>query len=153
MTLDEMFKCDVDDPRLQPHEREIVRKKRLLEKVKIIRDAVLLNRGEVRGKDDMAYMWVNIREERQIYFKSLGWQLCKDPDVWSNFRRDDGTHSRGDLILYEIDKETAEALQLYDVIRGIEMVDGHSENFMTTLAKAGAPVYHPPISESNAHRR
>jgi hypothetical protein len=129
-----------------PHQEELDRKRRLLAKIKTIRDAVLVNRGEVRGEETKLYRWVNLKAERQLWFQTVGWTKvgAQDP-VETLYKQDDGTHVRGDLILYQIDKEFGEALHLFDVVRGVEMVEGAKESFEATAEREGVPTFRPAV--------
>lgn len=133
---------------MQPHELEQARKMALLAKVKTVRDAILVNRGAIRGPDTMEYRWVNQKDERQLSFQSLGWKkvTAEDTEVETQYRQPDGTHVRGDLVLYQIDKEFAEALHLYDVLKGTEMIEGHKSAFRTAANRVGAPTFEPQIA-------
>lgn len=132
---------------MQPHELEMQRKMALLAKVKTVRDAILVNRGAIRGLDTMEYRWVNQKDERQLSFQSLGWKKVTDEDeVETQYKQADGTHVRGDLVLYQIDKEFAEALHLYDVLKGTEMIEGHKSAFKTAATRVGAPTFEPQIA-------
>lgn len=128
-----------------PHEEEQHRRAELLKRVRTNRDAILLNRGKVDGKEDKEYCWVNLNADRQIWYQTQGWEICRDPEVKTRYLRDDGTHVRGDLILYQIDKEYAQALHEYDVARGIEYLEGAEDDFETAAMRDGAPVFRPKI--------
>lgn len=129
-----------------PHELERERKMALLQKVKTLREGMLFNKGAVHeGDPQKEYCWVNIKDDRRVSYEAMGWVVCKDPKVRTNWRQDDGTHKRADLILYEIDKELFEAMQAYNNLRGIEAVEGSEEAFVATLDRNRVPVYKPQI--------
>lgn len=133
---------------LQPHEEEQRRKMNLLKRVSVLRDAMNIKRSEVLGDPDTEYMWVNIREERQLHFQGLGWEkVTLDDDVVKTpYRKDDGTHIRGDLILYKMPKELAQAHQEYNTLLGLERIEGHKSAFRTAAAKEGIPTFTPKIA-------
>lgn len=127
-----------------PHEIELDRKRALLARVKVLRESAIFNRGAIlKGNPAKEYCWVNVKDDRRIYFEGLGWNLCKDPDVVTNWKQEDGTHKRADLILYEIDKELHEAMEAYNVLRGLEATEGAEEAFLTTLQRDRVPMYKP----------
>lgn len=132
-----------------PHEIERQRKIELLKKVKSIREGIMLNRGAVmKGDLSKDYMWVNVRDDRRIFFEQLGFELVKvdpkAPTVVTQWKpKEDGTIVRGDLILYQIDKEMLEAIQIYNESRGLELTENSGEDFETMLGRFGVPSYRP----------
>ncbi len=129
-----------------PHLEELERKRLMLERVRVSRDAVLLNRGKVTGDPTKEYVWVNLKEERQIWFQTQGFSICKDSEIQCSIKqREDGTYLRGDLILYEVDKEYFDALHEYNVVRGIEYIDGAEQNFEASAMRDGVPVFKPKV--------
>lgn len=130
--------------KLSPHEEELRRKEALLGKVKLIRERLAQNQGWVEGmKPDKVYVWVHMSDNRQIHFQSMGYELCKDPAVQSKWKRADGTHTRGDVILYECDKDLHEAISMEAELRAVEAVEGAKEGFRSVAARAGVPVFEP----------
>lgn len=130
-----------------PHLIELERKKELLAKVKAVRDAILINRGEVlKGNQSREYCWVNRREDRQMFFQALGWTLCRDPEVQTRVpRQEDGTFVRGDLILYDIDKEYYQALCAYSELKGLEATQGYQDAFSSFSEQQGSRTFKPRI--------
>jgi len=127
-----------------PHVIERDRKLALLAKVKSVREGMLQNKGAIlEGNPQKEYCWVNIREDRRVSYEAMGWQLCIDPAVKTRWKQPDGTHKRADLILYDIDKELFEAIQAYNMLRGIESVEGSEEMFISALDRDKVPVYKP----------
>lgn len=119
-------------------------KKAMLAKVKHLRAHALFGRGAVKkGNPAMHYIWVNINENRQVDFKSMGYDLCKDPTVETAWKRPDGTHQRGDLILYEIPKDLHEAIKADEILRAYEAVDAPKQALHTTVVRSGAAIYEP----------
>lgn len=142
----------VQPPALKPHELEMQRKVELLRKVKGLREGTLLNRsGLLKGDPAKEYCWVNNSPDRRITYESMGWEAVKitDPKNPSVVTRvtpqPDGTIVRGDLILYHIDKDLFEAIQNYNVIRGLELTENKDEGFETQLERMGVRSYKPKV--------
>lgn len=99
------------------------RKKALLAKVKVARERLLFA-GEVNNPNpNKVYIWVNTSSDRQVTFQGMGYTICKDPNITTRWRQEDGTHRRGDLILYEIDRDLDEAIKLDGEMRAVENQD------------------------------
>jgi hypothetical protein len=129
-----------------PHEIELDRKKALLAKVKTLRESALFQKGALlEGNPSKEYCWVNSKDDRRVTYEAMGWAVCKDPLVKTRWKQEDGTHRRADLILYEIDRELAEAIQAYNQLKGMEAVEGAEEMFIASLANNNVPLYKPPI--------
>ena len=126
-----------------PHELEMDRKRALLSKVKAIREN-RKNKGAVLAGDPAKeYCWVNTKDDRRISYEAEGWVVVKDPAVRTNWKQEDGTHKRADLILYEIDKELYEAMVAYNQLRGIEAVEQNDDTFLAFLERNNVPGYKP----------
>lgn len=134
-------------PTLSPREQAVARKLELLKKVKNLREGALFQRGRVlEGNPAKEYCWVNIRDDRQYFFQSLGWsKVVKESGVKTQWEQGDGTHVRGDLILYEIDKEMFEAMQAYNELRGVENIENAENGFVEHLQANKIPVYKPQV--------
>lgn len=135
-----------------PHELELERKKALLAKVKHLRDSATFMQGAlIESNPSKEYCWVNAREDRRISYEAMGWVVCVDPLVKTRWKQTDGTHKRADLILYEIDKEMAEAIQAYNVTKGMNPIEDSESLFEAALDQVAnstgyrAPVYRPNI--------
>lgn len=129
---------------LEPHQIELDKKRQLLSKVRVVRQSMLDRAADLRGTNPAKhYVWVNVREERQSYYQAWGYTIVKDPAVLSPFKQEDGTHKRADVILYEIDKDFAEAVAADNQIRGLEAVGAASENFISGINSQGVPAYIP----------
>lgn len=129
-----------------PHELELDRKKALLARVRLLRESAIFQRGSLQSRNPLKeYCWVNIRPDRRVTFEGLGWQLCKDPLVTTSWRQDDNTHVRGDLILYDIDKDLYEAMEAYNVLRGLEASEGVEHSFLSALQREHVPAYKPKL--------
>lgn len=130
---------------LRPHEVEMARKRELLARVRVTRESMLRTFAEVQGKKpDRDYIWVNVNEHRRTTFEGMGYTVCKDPDIKSQWKREDGTHVRGDLILYHVPKELREAWHTEGQLRAIEDQEGAPAVFEDYAARAGVPTYRPP---------
>jgi len=131
-----------------PHEIELARRRDLLRKVQVIREG-FMRRGElVKGDPQKEYCWVNVREERQIFFKQLGRTPDKvdpaHPHVVAQWPPNaEGNIVRGDVILYEIDKELAEAHQIYSVARGLELTERPGQDFEAAMERLAVPLFRP----------
>ncbi len=127
-----------------PHEKELRRKAELLSKVRMIRETLASNQGMVDGmKPNKVYVWVHISDNRQIHYQSMGYELCVDPEIKSKWRRADFTHKRGDVILYQIDRDLHEAIEMEAQLRAVEAVEGAKEGFKAFAERQGVPVYEP----------
>lgn len=129
---------------IDPTEAKKARLEVLLRQVRLRREHALTNRGRIsNGKPNKDYVWVNINEHRQIEFRSQGYELCRDPDVKSDWQTQEGHHQRGDLVLYEIDKELREAMKIDQEIRAYESVEAQRHVLATAVRLAGAKPYDP----------
>ena len=138
-------------PSKPAHLIEQERKMELLRRVKGIREGLLLNRGAVlTGDPSKEYCWVNKDQDRRIYFEQMGWELCvvdpNKPSVTTNWKpQQDGTIARGDLILYQIDKDLYEATEAYNVIRGLELTENAGSDFEGMMERMKVPTYKPKV--------
>lgn len=120
------------------------RRMELLRKVRTLRERATLDRGKISGGDlDKDYIWVCNDERSQAEFQGLDYRVCTNPKVESKYKQADNTHRRGDLILYEVDRELREAYHFDSAYRSIEQLE---ESFMATqfrqfAAGAGVPVH------------
>lgn len=141
-------------PKLPPREPEVElspreKKARLLAKVKVYRESLILDRGAIKQRDpNKQYCWVNQREERRMFFEGMGWEQCTEltaPKVITQYKRPDGTHQRADLVLYQIDLDLYEAICADRELRSIEAIEGASMSFQTTAERLGAPTFKPRV--------
>ena len=127
-----------------PHESEAARRAALLARVRQTRAKLIFNRGEINGnKPNKEYSWVNRAEERIVFYKAMGYEICRDPDIKSAWRQEDGTHIRGDVILMEVDKEWHEALRLDEQDRAVSALEGKTDEFERDMARVGVPTFKP----------
>lgn len=132
---------------LEPHEEELRRKMDLLSRVRVNRERLVSDRGKVLNpKPGKHYVWVNSHVDRQTEYASLGYDLCRDPEIKTRAGQisEDGSHRRGDLVLYEIPTDLHEAMYLDNVIRGIELIEAPKEEFRNELRRSGTSYYDPP---------
>ena len=123
-----------------PHEIEMKRRIDLLKRVRVLKDKAR-NRLEVQGGDSSKiYVWVHNSEVRRQYFESLDYKVCRDPNVNTRWKREDGTHTCGDLILFEIDKELHEASELESLYRAMEAIEGSQSEFLAFAERNRIPV-------------
>lgn len=131
---------------LQPHEIEMERKRALLAKVRVTRDSMLQNMAKIEGGDpNKHYGWVNNSDARITFFQAQGYTICKDPKVKTRFKREDGTHVRGDVILMERPEEEHEAWKYESELRAVEDMENSQASFKTFAARNGVPVEQPAI--------
>lgn len=95
----------------------------LLSKVRVIRDKLHFRGAIGGGNSNKVYVWVATDNVTRTTFEGLGYVVCKDPNVTSRWVRQDGTHQRGDLILYEVDKDLYEAIKLEAEMRALEATE------------------------------
>lgn len=120
------------------------RKRDLLAKVRMLREGNVMSKGKViGGKPNMTYVWLNRNETYRIGFEGLGYVLCRDPEVRTSWRREDGTHQRGDLILYEVEKDLYEAIHTEAELRSHEMIASGHELFLSAAERAGVGTFVP----------
>lgn len=117
----------------------------LRERVKILRDGALLDRGKVLNPDpSKRYCWVNAKEDRQLTYQAMGWELVRLPDKTKYWKADENQHRRADLILYQIDEELFLAIQAYNMIRGLDLTgEAADEAFAATVKQHGARAFKP----------
>ena len=133
--------------RKAPHLEELDRKRALLEKIRATADAVMLNRGAVEHPPNIAVCWVNVNNERQLWYQGMDWRKVNaaDTDIHTQYQQPDGTHVRGDLILYCRDAEYDEVYHLSRVLKGIEQIEGHKQAFEIEAQKSGVPTFRPKV--------
>lgn len=132
------------EAKLEPHEIELKKKQELLAKVRIVRERLIANRGQIQGHNkSKEYVWVNVADSRQVHFQALGYTKCTDLNIQSPWKREDNSHQRGDLVLYEIDKDLHEAIQLDAELRAVEASEGAREGFKALAQREGVPIYEP----------
>lgn len=131
----------VAGPAIRTPQQEQARKEELLKKVRVLRETMHVNRAKVTGgKPDKTYIWVGRDDNMRTYFEGLGYAVCRDTSVKTQWKREDGTHARGDLVLYEVDKELYEALKAESELRGLEQLQSSKSGFQDFAAKSGVPV-------------
>lgn len=124
----------------RPEELELQRKVELLKKVRLLKDKAR-NRLEVTGGDPAkVYVWVHNSDTRRQHFETLEYVVCRDPKVSTRWKREDGTHVCGDLILYEIDRELHDALKLESLYRAVEAIEGSQSDFLAFAERNRVPV-------------
>ena len=130
----------------KPHEIEKRKKNELLSRAKVVFEAMATRHSSLEGlKPSKQYCWVNLKEDRQIFYQGMGWERCIDPDIKSPFKKPDGTFQRADTILYEIDRDFYDALCAYNVIRGIEGIESAETGFIDAMAKDKIPTFKPNV--------
>lgn len=138
-------------PAKSPHEIEQERKLALIRRVRLTRERGLLARGEVKGDPSKSYVWVNEDPHQQSTYQALGYKKVVDdpkaPKVKSMWGpRSDGTHKRADVILYEIDKELHEAINMESQLQAIEALEGSRNLFRSFADQKGIPTREVPVA-------
>ena len=136
-------------PMETPEEIEQRKKQELLSKVRQMRQGVIQNHGQIKPRDpagsvprDKHYAWINVHPLRVTHYKALGYEICKDERITTDFEKADGTHVFGDLILMYCNKDYYEALKLDAAIRAVEGVEGE-EIFKTFAEKSNVKTFVP----------
>lgn len=130
----------------QPHELTMERKMAVLAKARVMREKMISRAQELQGLDPAKqYIWVNVREDRQITFQAMGYSVCMDPEVKSPYLQKDLTHRRADVILYEVDRELAEAHHHLNILRGVEQIEAAETGFADSLKRDRIPVFKPNV--------
>lgn len=126
-----------DEPQLLPHQKELIRKQELLAKVRAGYHKTDRSKfgAVLEGDPKMHYAWINNRADVRVNFEGVGYEICRDPKVVTRFKREDGTHVRGDLILMQVDKEVYEMLQWQDDYASIEKLEDPSDRIAAEAAR------------------
>lgn len=122
------------------HARERDNFETVLRRAKIVRESMHRTMSEVVGDPDKEYVWVRHASERVQYFQALGYEITKNPAVQTKWRRDDGTHVRGDVILMEVDKDMKEAYEVLSDAASVEALQGSREEFINFAIQNRIPV-------------
>jgi hypothetical protein len=102
---------------------------------------MLQNMAKVEGrKPDKHYSWINRDENRITHFQAQGYVICKDPDIKTNWKKEDGTHVRGDLILMETSAELHEVWKYEGELRAVEDLEASRDSFKAFAGKNQIPV-------------
>ncbi len=112
----------------------------LLKKVKLYKAVASSARKITGGKSDKDYVWVNTHELRRSSFEAMDYVVCTDPSVKSRWKRKDGTHICGDLILYEVNRDWREVLDAHAELSAIEAVEGSREELLAFAARNKIPM-------------
>lgn len=131
---------------LRPHEIELQRKMALLRKVRVQRESLANSMAQVDGKDPaMHYSWINRHESRMTWFAGQGYVVVTDPKIKTSWKREDGTHVRGDLILVARPKDLHEAWKYDAELRAVEDLESSRDSFKAFAGRNGIPVEEPRI--------
>lgn len=121
----------------------------LRERVRVLRDGALFDRGAIKRPDpNKQYCWVNAREERQTFYQALGWEVVTDPSIGTLYwKKDENRHRRADLVLYQIDREIFLAYEAEKILRNLDLTgDAADEAFAIEMRKHGTRAFKPPVS-------
>jgi hypothetical protein len=120
----------------------------LRQQARVLRDGALFDRGRIKNPNPAKqYCWVNVREERQVFFQSMGWDVCKDPNIGTLYwKPDEHRHRRADLVLYDIDFELWQAFEAQKQLDGLNLTgEAADQAFAANIARSGVRVYKPPV--------
>ncbi len=128
-----------------PRQVEMQRKRDLLARVRVLREGNLNVSNLLRNQSpDFNYVWVFNHPDRVAHFEGMAAELVKNQDpVESRFKKDDGTHVRGDTILMRMHKDLADAYNAEREIRADEAISGHKQNMTDWAEMNGVPVMKP----------
>lgn len=127
-------------PQVVQTSAELERRALLLKKVQLYKANASSSRKITGGKANKDYIWVNKHELRRSAFEAMEYIVCKDPNVKSRWKKADGTHVCGDLILYEVSKEWREVLDAHSELQAIEAVEGSREELLAFAARNHIPM-------------
>ncbi len=125
-----------------PVQVELQRKRDLLKRVSVLREGNLNLTNILRGTDPAYnYVWVFNHPDRIAHFEGMSAELVKGQDsTESRFKKDNGTHVRGDTILMRMHKDLAEAYNAERELRADEAVSGHKREMLDWAEQNGVPV-------------
>ncbi len=128
-------------PKSQVHLQEKANFEDLLKKARTLRERMSHAQGEVKGgRQDRAYIWINRNDSRIQYFEGLGYTICRDPNVRTKWKKEDGEHRWGDVILMEVDKDFKEALEVDSDAKSVEALTGSRQEFIEFAIQNRIPV-------------
>lgn len=120
----------------------------LLSQARVVREKLSFSRGEVKGDPSKHYSWIHNSESRINFYEGLGYQIVKDPEVKTNWLKEDGTHRWGDSILMCVDKDFKQALDMDTEISSVESLEGSRESFLAFAKSRGVPVVDNSLQEA-----
>jgi len=118
---------------------------------RVYREGALFNRRKLKNPNpDKQYCWVNAKEERRVAYEAMDWMVCRDPNVGSNYwKEEEKLHRCADLILYEIPRETYELIQADNLVRGLDSTDSRAaeSTFAAAIRQMGVevPIFQPKV--------
>ena len=77
-------------------------------------------------------------------YERLGYEVVRaasGKNVESKWKRQDGTHKRGDTILMQIDREEAEVLETLAAMNAIDQVSSAKSQFSEFANNSGIPMF------------
>ncbi len=130
---------------LSADDAEKLKRARLLAKVQVLRETPrTINDVKVDGSPEHQYCWVYDHPQMIAEYERLGYDVVRSAngkEVKSKWRRQDGTHKRGDTILMFIGKEDAEALEIFSAMSAIEQVSSAKSQFMNFAEGSQIPIF------------
>lgn len=118
---------------------------------RVYREGTLFNRRKLKNPDpNKQYCWVNIKEERRIFFEGSGWEPCRNPDVGSSYWKPDfKEHRCADLVLYEMPLELYEMIKADQLDRGLSITDSKvAEGALADAVRnlgVQVPIFQPKV--------
>lgn len=135
-------------PQVDPAAESLVdntaaRKRALLEKVRVLSENLVNQMGQVlNGDPDYVYIWVPNYPDTITRYQNMQAEIVGAKDsVKTNFRRSDGTHVRGDVILMRMPKELAEAWNAHRDLKALEAIPGNKQSLMDWAGQQGIPAH------------
>ena len=117
---------------------EIERQRRdaLIARVRNTRTSLTMNLAKIEGGDSKKdYVWVNKHDDRRAYFEGMQYVICTNPNINTRWRQKDGTIRRGDMILYEVDKDWRQAIRDESAIRALNGITEPRRQFKVAASE------------------
>lgn len=119
---------------------------KLLAEVQVIHDNATRNLGALVNPDPAKeYIWAHNTPEDIASKMGMGYEIVRDgkndkPTVSINWRKNDGSYVRGDLILMSCDKERHRMLKLYGELKAIQNLRASRVPILQKARQAGIRV-------------
>lgn len=131
------------EPAVDAKQAEKERKMALLARVRVMKENSRSGVTVPLKDADPAYvyLWAYNHPDRIAQLNNKDYEIVgKNDKVSSAFKKPDGTHVRGDVILLRCKKETAEAFGLLAELDAIEQL-GSKSDFENFAAQRGIPLF------------
>lgn len=127
-------------PPKSKEETVLERRQRLLAKVQPFLEKARNLRRIEGGKPNKDYVWISTAPQRRQIFEAMGFTACRDPEVKTAWKQEDGNHVCGDAILYEVDTELREAYHFASELRAVQAMEGGQDEFLEFADKHRVPA-------------